>query len=177
MPRGQHPNSRKNLIPPAKPGEVRNPKGRTTAGASIREYMNAMAEAELTETELRTIARSKVQPWTRRAAAERILRTLETGDVADFLPVVEGKKTLKELRDEGINTEVVKKIKPSEHGVEIELHDRAGADVDRIMDRTDGRPKQTVDVNNTTTITHTDARDQVAALAAAVRERLGLNRN
>lgn len=143
--RGNHPNSRKNLKPIA-PGEVRNPAGRKTLGATIREQLNALGEAALTEAQLRRIARDQSEPFTRRAAAERILRTLDHPDLADFAPVAEGKKTLKQLRDSGVNTECVKKLKPTEHGVEIELHDRGGEDFDRLVEQTDGLPAKTVKV-------------------------------
>jgi len=168
MPRGQNERSRKNLKP-FKPGQSGNPAGRKTAGATIREHMNAMAEADLTETQLRTIARGKNEPWPRRAAAERILRTLEAGDLADFQTVIAGEKTLAELRDEGVNTELVKKVKPVEHGVEIELFDRAGGDVDRIMDRTEGKPKQTREIKHDVVLRTPDDR---AAEATSAGDRL-----
>jgi hypothetical protein len=72
---------------------------------------------------------------------------------------MEGKKTLDEMRFDGLNTEVVKKCKTKrrtimaegappveELEVEIELFDRSGADFDRILDRTAGRARQVVDL-------------------------------
>ncbi len=142
------------VVPPPehrwKPGQSGNPEGRATAGATIREHLNAFAEQGLSEAQLRKIARGKAEPWPRRAAAERILRTLEAGDLSDFTAVLEGEKTIDQLRDEGVNTVVVKKCNSkvrhlkdgsgdaiTEIEREIELHDRAGHDFDRVMDRTD----------------------------------------
>src|SRR5687768_8657030 len=79
MPRGTHENSLRNLKP-ARPGEERSPAGRKTASATIKEHLNALAERNLAAKQLCTIARDDTEAWPRRAAAERILRTLETGD-------------------------------------------------------------------------------------------------
>lgn len=154
------------IVPPVehrwKPGQSGNPGGSRSAGAYIQEHLNVLAAGDLTEIELRTIARDKRMPWTKRAAAERILRTLEAGDIADMEPILDGTKTLAELRESGVNTEVIRKVKtktrilPGADGKdgateierEIELHDRAGADVDRIMDRTLGKPSQAIDITS-----------------------------
>lgn len=140
------------------PGKSGNPLGRpANAGYTIQERINDLAAAEHTEVELRRIARDKNAPWTRRAAAERILRTLEAGDLADMESVLDGAEKLSDLRSRGVNTEVVKKMKvktrttddgDTEVEREIELFDRAGVDFDRIIDRTHGRPTQAVDVTS-----------------------------
>lgn len=148
------------VVPPPehrfKPGQSGNPAGRPCAGATIKEHINVMAAAELPESELRGIARDARAPWTKRAAANRILRTLETPDLADFQDAVDGVADLQSLRDSGLNTEVVKKMKVktktykdpttespvTETEREIELFDRAGEDFDRIIDRTAGKPTQ-----------------------------------
>jgi hypothetical protein len=85
---------------------------------------------------------------------------MEAGDLADFDPFFDDGAKLKDLRAAGVNTEIVKKRKekrreiPQEDGPpiievdrEIELHDRAGDDFDRVMDRTVGKPSQAVEVN------------------------------
>lgn len=168
-----------------KPGQSGNPKGRTPAGATIREHINSMCDAGLTEDEIRKIARDRSQPWPRRAAAERILRTFEAGDLSDFAGLIRGENNLEDLRAMGVNTEVIKKIKQKTRRVpvadgtseeiverEIELHDRAGADFDRICDRTDGRPNQslTLDANVTAeaevTISPADVQAVLAVLNA-----------
>lgn len=135
-------------LKPAKPGEVRNPKGRKTAGATIREWINSLAEQGLSEAKLRKVARDRKLPWPKRAAAERILRTLEVGDLADMEAVLHGDQTLQDLRGSGVNTEVIKKIKVKvrtdsegnqEVERELELYDRAGVDFDRVIETTDGK--------------------------------------
>lgn len=139
------------IVPPVehqfKPGVSGNPEGRKTAGATIKEHINSMAEAELTEDAIRKIARGKDEPFPRRMAAERILRAMEVGDLADFLPLIKGEKNIDEMRQGGSNTEVVKKLKWGKHGIEIELFDRSGEDFDRVMDRTAGKPNQAVEVS------------------------------
>jgi hypothetical protein len=77
-----------------------------------------------------------------------MLRTVEAPDLADFEDLVKGSTTLKALRDQGINTEAIKKIKPTEGGNEVELFDRAGVDFDRVVEHTDGKPHQTADVTS-----------------------------
>lgn len=153
-----------------KPGQSGNPAGRKTAGAYITEHLNSLAHADLSEADLRLIARDQKQPWTRRAAAERILRSLEAGDLADFEDYLEGTKKLPDLRKGGLNTEVVKRarvkvLKDGSVEREIELHDRAGGDFDRILDRTEGKAIARVEANVTSDM-------PIAEKAAAVRAAL-----
>lgn len=148
-----HPNSLANLNPPVKPGEILNPNGKRTAGASVKEHWNTLARHNLCERELRVIAEDLSQPWARRIAAQRMLRAMESPDLADF------DDELKALRDSGINTKVVKKLKTktktytqnnepvTETDREVELFDRSGADVDRIVHNTDGAPAQSMKVD------------------------------
>lgn len=162
--KGEFP-SRKDQFPPGVSG---NPNGRKTAGASLCEWLNSFAEQELTEADLRVIARDVKAPWTKRAAAERVLRTMEAGDVADMGPLLDGSMSPEQLREAGINTAVIKKIKTKTRtlyrgneaeGVEVEreveLHDRAGVDFDRIADRTAGKPINRVDVAGEVDVTFT----------------------
>lgn len=164
-----------------KPGQSGNPKGRApNAGATLREWINQLAAKDLTEQQLRRTARDPKAPWTKRAAAERVLRTLEHGDLADMQEFLDGEKNLVDLRNMGINTEVIKRSKARRRTCtdkagnvevtverELELHDRAGGDFDRVSDRTDGRPTQhaIVDVNLPTAVsiitplTHDDRPD------------------
>lgn len=120
----------------------------------------------MTETELRKIARDPAEKWSKRSAAERMIRTLEAGNIADFAPYLDGDKTIGDLQQAGVNVEVVKRAKTREkvytdrdgtiektYEREIELHDRAGADFDRICDRTDGKPSQSVEVEVKTPVT------------------------
>ena len=99
---GQNPRSLANLKP-IQPGERRNPTGRRTAGATIREHINVMAEADLTAEELRKIARDPEAGWSSRTAAERILRAMESGDLADFAPLLRGAILRRHLGNPGGN--------------------------------------------------------------------------
>lgn len=114
----------------------------------MKEWVNAIAAADLTEDAIREIARDRKSSWARRTAAERMLQTLGSGDLADFEPFLQGDKSLAQLREEGFNTELLRKAKITDKGGrEIELRDTSGNDFDRIMDRTEGKPTQTVDVS------------------------------
>lgn len=144
-------------LKPFRPGQSGNPAGRRTAGATVKEWLNALSDAGTTERDLRAIARDQSVAWAKRTAAERMLRTLEAGDLADFQPYLHGAKTLEELRAAGVNTEIVKKCKvkvrtlgdgTTETEREVELFDRAGADFDRVLDRTEGKPRQTVELES-----------------------------
>lgn len=138
-----------------------NPAGRPPAGASLKEWLNVYAAAGMTEDELRTIARDKTAPWAKRAAANRALRTVEAPDLADFGDFMAGTADLEALRTKGIDTAIIKRVKErrttlrmregsTEETVtrEVELFDRAGEEFDRICDRTDGKPKQSMDVTS-----------------------------
>lgn len=178
------------VVPPPEhrfpPGQSGNPAGRPTAGASVREWLNVLADKDLSEDEIRAIARDKKASWTKRTAAERMLRTLEAGDIADFAGLLSGENRLEDLRGMGINTEVVKKFKQKTRKVsvgngeteevierEIELHDRAGDDFDRICDRTEGRPKQEITQHVDGTIrTPAEGADQAAIILDRIRGRV-----
>jgi hypothetical protein len=133
----------KNLRP-AKKGETRNPNGRPAAGTTVREFINSLAFSKLTEKQLRRVAKDKKMPWAKRTAANRMLRTLEAPDMADFEKILNGEETLSQARDKGLNTDAIKRIRPTKEGIEIELHDRSGSDFDRILDRTIGKPMQEI---------------------------------
>jgi hypothetical protein len=184
-----HPNSLANLIPP-QPGEARNPAGRPSAGATLREQVNALAQSGLTEKELRKIARDQSLPWTRRAAANRILRTLEAPDLADFAGLLRGENSLEDLRAMGVNTEAVKRFKQrtrkqmSGHGEEaeveevidreIELYDRSGEDFDRVTNHTDGHPTQNIKADIDTKFRNlADGEAEADSILASLREKLG----
>ncbi len=133
-------------------GDVGNPKGRKTLGATVIEWCNALAERGANEKELKRIARNRNCNGTLRIAAQRMLRLMEDPDMADYEPLLDGQKCMKELRHEGVDTRVIKKVKSKTRAIpqgdqppiieterEIELHDRSGAEFDRVLDRTDGK--------------------------------------
>lgn len=51
----------------------------------------------------------------------------------------------------------------------------AGPELDRICDRTEGKPKQSIDVNSNSTITVTEGASRAASLIDAIQSRLGIN--
>lgn len=170
-----------------KPGNKMSP-GRKSLGASLADWLNIFDTQDLREDDLRRIARDKAEPVTKRGAAERMLLLVERGDVADFERLLEGDQTLRQVRDLGINTEVVKKIKvkrrtiPSEGDGpdaveverEIELHDRSGDEFDRICDRTEGKPKQSVTHDGDIGLrTIAEGETEAAQILAELRSRLG----
>jgi hypothetical protein len=142
------------VVPPVehrwKPGQSGNPAGRKTSGAYLKEWLNVFALEGLTEADLRRIAKDPKEDHTRRGAAVRAVRLMEINDMADFAPVLNGSMTLEELRDSGVNTDAIKKIKKKTKTLkvkdgtaeqvvecEIELHDRSPDDFDRITEKTD----------------------------------------
>jgi hypothetical protein len=145
-----------------KPGQSGNPSGRPkSAGLRMVEWLNQFASGNFTERQLRAIVTDWQSPWAKRSAALRALRTLEISDLADFQELIDGSLDLAGLKAKGVDTSSIKRFKrrtrtaPREDGTletivetEIELHDRSGAEFDRLMDRTLGRPKQGVDVTS-----------------------------
>lgn len=154
-----------NLVPPYKPGVSGNKGQRNTAGAIITNHLNRMGRQGYSAKKLRKIQRNQGQPQLKRAAAERLLRMVDGVSLLDFEKYIDGKCTLEELREEGVNVDVIKKVKarirrydmdgkPVEEIIrEIELFDRAGEETDRVQDRTEGRPAQAVNVTGTIQIT------------------------
>lgn len=129
------------------------------AGNTIKECINSLSAKGLTRSELATIARSNVRPSTEVIAAGRLLEAMERPDLADFTELVSGEKTLRQVRDDGIDTAVLKKVKetsryvPSGDGEydrevtrEVEAHDRSRAASVALLEQTDGKPSQTIDI-------------------------------
>lgn len=75
-----HPNSLANLKP-VKPGEIRNPEGRKTAGASIKEWVNAFAE--WTVSEVKKVVDSPDATVAQLAAARTVLGSIVDGEDFD----------------------------------------------------------------------------------------------
>jgi hypothetical protein len=93
-----------------------------------------------------------------------------------MVPLLKGKMEVDELRETGVNTEVIKKFRLNRRVLcrgaeaigeeitsEIELHDRAGQEFDRIVEKTDGKDRQPVD-QNVTIRTYSDALSEARAL-------------
>lgn len=167
------------IVPPVenrfKVGNKESP-GRPAAGATIKEWLNVFAADDLDEASLREIARDRKSGWTKRAAANRAIKTMENPDLSDFAGLLRGENRLEDLRAMGINTDVVKKFKqktrrvPTGEGAteevidrEIELYDRSGVDFERVVNHTDGSPIQTVKAD-----VHSDAPTDKAELAMEV---------
>lgn len=181
------------VVPPVdtrwKSGETGNPGGRPSVGASAKEWMNILDEkvqqGELDEDGLRAVARDKRMPPSKRAAATRLLHMIESSDLADYDDLCDGTTTLSKLREKGVNTAVVKKIKTrrlydkdgKDTGVEreVELHNRTGEDFDRVLDRTVGRPTQEIVAHHDGSIRSlSDGETAADLLLAEIRARLGV---
>lgn len=128
-------------------------------------FLRLFLNGRYTEYRLRCIAKNPKALVAKRSAALCILRSLENPDLADFSELLTGKKTLKEMRDEGYQTDHIKKLKVRNRKVkvadgeyeefvegEIELFDRAGINFDRVADRTEGTPKQTIENKTDVTV-------------------------
>lgn len=150
------------VLHPFQPGQSGNPAGRPpNGGRSLRERCNDFLHQGLLEAQLVKIAKNKKAPPVDRAAAIRILRQLEDPDLADFTPLLNGKKSLAQLRATGVRTNTIKKFKQKSRMVpdgkdgyeevierEIELHDRSRDEFKLLVEQTDGTPEQTISVNN-----------------------------
>ena len=139
-----------------RPGQSGNPAGRRAAGAYLTEYINSLALSRPTEEELRRIVRDPREDHLRRVAAERLLR-MRMPPLADYAGLVNGTETLQQLEARAVDTAIVKKLKErQEYNAngelvavtrELELHNLAGEEFDRVADRTEGRPTQKIDLD------------------------------
>jgi hypothetical protein len=59
--------------------------------------------------ELRRIVADETEPPSKRAGAERPLRIIESPDMADFEPYLNGSLTLAQLTEKGVNTSLVRR--------------------------------------------------------------------
>lgn len=132
------------VFPPQLPGEV--------AGATLTRLLSEFAGLRLDE--LRTIAADESAPWSRRAAADRMIRAIGVADVTQFEPWLSGRESLDELRARGVNLTGVAKLRVNTwsnggSAREIEFV-HGGEEFDRITDRTAGKPTQRQEVAVTT---------------------------
>lgn len=135
------------VLTPFPKGVSGNPNGSVPAGLIISNAYNAMTG--LSEPEYRDIANNRLEAGFRRAAAIQWLECLGA-DVGDFQPFLQGQASLAGLRARGVNTRMVKKvtIRRGEDGSEsrsVELR-HGGEALDRIADRTVGKPSQFISV-------------------------------
>lgn len=126
-----------------KRGQMGNPTGSTNpTKIAITKAMHAMGAADLTEEELRMVAKDRNIGFIRRAAANQLLRIMERPDLADYEGWLQGQADLRDLRNDGHDTSLIKKAKVKHRMTpggeefverEIELHDRAGESWDRLI--------------------------------------------
>lgn len=140
-------------FPPYKPGNPGGP-GTKSAGASIVAHFNNLSES--TYDDLVRIADDGRVPATKRAAAIQWLKILRANtDIADFADFIEGAVTLKQLRDSGVQTgalasATVRTGKVAERSVQLDRD--GGRELDRIMDRTLGKPTQKMEIDINATV-------------------------
>lgn len=132
-----------------KPGQSGNPRGRPNAGASIRDFLNEMGE--WTPDQIKAVLNDPKAPATKVMAARTLFDALESPDMAVYEDLLNGSKTLEQLRAEGINTGHIQKYtrRVAADGtvtVTITLKDRSDRVIDRILDRTAGKPRQALQV-------------------------------
>lgn len=129
-------------------GHSGNPSGKKkSAGWTIIDWINELQDTP--EPELERIARDRSESPAKRAAAiEWIDRLASSHDLSDFEAYLEGKMDLKSLKKTGVPTRLLKRVKAitsvssdgnEEKRREIEVNDRGGQALDRILDRTVGK--------------------------------------
>ena len=130
-------------------------------GLTIIENLNTWADRRLVRRDLENIARSNDATFSEVIGAVQALHASEYTDMADFEELCEDGMTLKKLRDLGVNTAAVKKLRVKttsrtthdgetivETTKEVELHERATESFREIMDRTNGKAIQQMTVEN-----------------------------
>ena len=154
---------------PFKPGQSGNPKGRPRAGLSVVEWINELQET--LEEDLRKISTDPKAPPHKRSAANSWLAAMAPApDMADFGPLMRGEVTIEQLRASGVDTSRIKKVvrRTDAEGnvvsVAIELHEHGGRDLDRLCDRTAGKPTQPIDAKDSSLPDVTDLNNRLKRL-------------
>lgn len=143
-------------------GPLANRPGRpANCGSTLIEWINSFAYQEFTADDLRRIIKDSRTPKAKQAAADMMLRLGERADMADFEPLLDGQMSLRELKASGVDTAMVKKTKTKTRRIpqgdgepiveterEVELHDRALAAWRDVVDDTNGKPTQSVNVSS-----------------------------
>lgn len=150
---------RSGVVPPVetrfRPGDGRQRPGRPAASASYKNWLNEMQDWDAEQ--LLSLIRSKRGPALKIAAARDILERAFPGDLADFELVCMGEIGLDEARARGLLTDRIKKLKTKEFTDkdgntsttrEVELKDDANKALDRVLDRTGGKPAQEVQLRH-----------------------------
>lgn len=163
------------VAPQWQPGQSGNPAGRKTAGASIREWYNSMHG--WSEDDLKRCMNDKKEGYSKRKVAEAILN-MGAVDVADYEDLIEGRKTLAQLKAEGVRTNTIKRVKRktktdgggSEY--EIEFRDSVDTVTEAIIGHTDGKAIQRVETTGNLNVNNTPADDVLRAEMDKIRREL-----
>lgn len=136
--------------------------GRPSIGLSTKEWMNTLESA--TRSELQAIVDDPESPSARCIAAAQILAArMPIADPAAFQPYLDGTVDLKGLRALGVDTTAIKKLRKRRsekrtkagdvqvlESVSMELRPNGREDAAMILDYTDGKPTQRVELANVT---------------------------
>lgn len=139
------------------PGVTGNPAGRPSFGATTVEWINQLRETP--EPDLERIARDRGEKPTKRAAAIQLLEILAGAtELADFADLANDDESLQDVKRRGLTTRRIRKLKTTVRRIdgkdgetetrrEIELSDKGGDCLDRLLDRTIGKPSQSVAID------------------------------
>lgn len=165
------------LVAPWKKGESGNAKGRPSAGGAIREYYNLMHEWP--EDRLIAVMNDKSEGFSKRKAAEAILN-MGAVDVEAYESLLDGSKTLADLKREGVRTNTIRRVKRKTRTegeaktfeYEVEFADKTDAVTEAIIGHTDGKAIQRVETTGNLNLNQTPADDVLRSEMAKIRAEL-----